>query len=189
MSWHMMMFSFPLIRQRPCMHPCLAPVPHLLLYLTSFESGICVCCASRGAPCTVHRARSSSQTRSQPALVVLHSIVMVAVETHGSGAAVAAAARARAVCEIAARRSSLWPPLDSVACARRACSWIFWHEEIKSLSTHSCSQTSIAPRDAHAHETNDLAAPNQLPLRCPPYNLRPPTFAHACPPPRRSECS
>ena len=30
----MMMFSFPLIRQRPCMHPCLAPVPHLLLYLT-----------------------------------------------------------------------------------------------------------------------------------------------------------
>ena len=36
-SWHMMMFSFPLIRQRPCMHPCLAPVPHLLLYLTSFE--------------------------------------------------------------------------------------------------------------------------------------------------------
>ena len=36
-SWHMMMFSFPLIRQRPCMHSCLAPVPHLLLYLTSFE--------------------------------------------------------------------------------------------------------------------------------------------------------
>ena len=30
----LMMFSFPLIRQRPCMHPCLAPVPHLLLYLT-----------------------------------------------------------------------------------------------------------------------------------------------------------
>ena len=37
-SWHMMMFSFLLIRQRPCMHPCLAPVPYLLLYLTSFES-------------------------------------------------------------------------------------------------------------------------------------------------------
>ena len=36
-SWHMMMVSFPLIRQRPRMHPCLAPVPYLLLYLTSFE--------------------------------------------------------------------------------------------------------------------------------------------------------
>ena len=35
---NMMMVSFPLIRQRPRMHSCLAPAPYLLLYLTSFEN-------------------------------------------------------------------------------------------------------------------------------------------------------
>ena len=38
MSWHMMMFSFPLIRQRPCMHPCLSTRPAPVIILNQFRS-------------------------------------------------------------------------------------------------------------------------------------------------------